>query len=163
MSVERAVLLALWGIAVIAVLVIVRKKHLHAFVISFMIGQAIIWLMEFGLLQLRLIAYPVREFPNATNMGFSMAYMVYPMFAAIAHRFAPRGSVVKSILCVLVWTTALVLLQYGLARWTELISLKAYHWLWSPIVFGSFIFGTCMLTDLFFKPYSMAAGGESTS
>lgn len=138
---ERAVLVMIWLLAVGAVVYLVDRPRWPGFAISLMLCQSISWVIILIDIKLGLFTYPVREFPKATEMGFTMQYMLYPVICGFYILYEPRGSFWLKVLYMLPWTSGITLFHYLLGKYTRLLDYDKSHsflvWCVITIIFGA--------------------------
>lgn len=135
MNLERAILMMVWIVGTIVISILVPRPDFRRFVVGFLVCQAITWINAALHVRLHLVAYPVREFPKATEVGFTMQYMVYPLLCGIYLICEPQRSWKARGIYLIVWCTGLALLHLGLARYTRLVEYIHYHWYFAWIAF----------------------------
>ncbi|MBP1155572.1 hypothetical protein ACVLD2_000514 [Paenibacillus sp. PvR052] len=128
MSLERAILIIVWIVGTIVIALLVHRPDFRQFVMGFLVCQAITWVNEALHVKLHWVSYPVREFPKATELGFTMQYMVYPLLCGIYLICEPQRSWTARGLYLIAWCSGLAVFHYGLARYTRLIQYIHYHW-----------------------------------
>ncbi|WP_345788342.1 CBO0543 family protein [Desulfosporosinus orientis] len=62
----------------------IPKDKIRKALIAFLFKQVITWAVGLGVVELRLIEYPVRLFPYANRTSFSFEYFIYPSICAIS-------------------------------------------------------------------------------
>ncbi|KUO74450.1 MAG: hypothetical protein APF81_14565 [Desulfosporosinus sp. BRH_c37] len=98
MTLERFILISVSAISIASIFYIPKEKYRLA-LLSFLMFQAFTWPAIILLVQLGKIEFPVREFPRATQVGFTTNYLFYPMiFAWFVLMFPRKASLVKKIL-----------------------------------------------------------------
>ncbi len=129
MLLDRIVLIGAWiAAAALAAFATPRHRIRDAFVV-FMFKQVITW--PFGLLvvQYGLLAYPVREFPNATLTSFSFEYFIYPATCvAFTLRFPESRGIRARLGWYLFFPTWMTALEVAIERYTNLV--RYVHWSW---------------------------------
>lgn len=78
-----------------------------------------------------LLAYPVREFPKATDIGFTMPYMVYPIMAGIYIMYEPRNSLGLRTLYLFVCSFGVGVFHHMMQKYTDLLDFVNYHWIFT--------------------------------
>ncbi|AET68202.1 hypothetical protein Desor_2655 [Desulfosporosinus orientis DSM 765] len=78
MTIERFILFSITAISLASLFYIPKEKYRQALV-SFLIFQAFTWPGTILLVQFGKIEFPVREFTQATQVGFTTNYLFYPM------------------------------------------------------------------------------------
>lgn len=127
MTKERLILIAVWIIAVAAIALLVKRSTWHRFAAGFLMAQNLAWLNVLIDCRLGLFTYPIREFPKATDVGFTLQYLLYPAIFGFYVLFEPNGSFWKKTLYTLVWPTAVVIFRIMLMRYTQLIAASHYN------------------------------------
>lgn len=161
MSKERLVLIAIWSIGILAAGLFVRRSNWHRFAVSYLLCQNFTWVCVTLHVKFAIFTYPVREFPRATNTGFTVQYMLYPVLCGLYILFKPHGAgMIKTALYILPWTVGVTLFHYLLSQYTDL--LRYNHgspflaWLMIMVIFGT----AGVLEELFFKYSFIQAEGR---
>ncbi len=133
---ERVILIAAWILVLAAIGLLVKRSTWHRFAAGFLMAQNLTWLNVLIHCQLGMFEYPVREFPKATDVGFTLQYLLYPAVVGFCILFEPRGSFWKKAGYILIWPTGVILLRLVLMRYTQLIVAYHYHLLldWATIL-----------------------------
>ncbi|MNC30717.1 hypothetical protein D3C75_790060 [compost metagenome] len=136
MTRERLILTAAWIIVAAAVLLLLNRMNWRRFAAAYLMAQNLTWLNVLIHCRLGMFAYPVREFPKATDVGFTFQYLLYPAVCGFCYVFEPRGPFWKKTLYTLAWPTAVVIFRILLMRYTKLIVAYHYHLLldWLTVV-----------------------------
>jgi hypothetical protein len=79
MVTEKVVLAILWYAGVIAVMVGIPKRRYREAAAFYLICQPLTWAFSFIELRLGLLTFPVREFPVATDINFTIEFWVHPL------------------------------------------------------------------------------------
>ncbi|RAU99536.1 CBO0543 family protein [Paenibacillus sp. YN15] len=127
MTKERLILITVWIIVIAAMLLLLRRNNWRRFAAAHLMAQNLTWINGLIHCQLGVYAYPVREFPKATDMGFTMQYLFYPTLCGFCILFEPNGGLAKKILYILCLPTATVIFRMLLMRYTRLIVAADYH------------------------------------
>ncbi|MCI3919630.1 hypothetical protein MO973_05210 [Paenibacillus sp. TRM 82003] len=127
MSVERIVIIALWIIGPVAALLFVPRAQARRFAIGLLISQSIIWLKVVLVAEFDLMEFPVREFPKASDMGFTIQYMFFPVLCGIYFIHRPVKPWLKRIAWFLGAVSALAVIHELLAQYTDLIEYQRYN------------------------------------
>lgn len=128
MSLEQSFLIHTVLIGLILIIVLVTKDNMHRFITAFLVGQALTWLNVTLHAKLGLAEYPVREFPKATDMAFSLQYFVFPVLCGFYVLFEPQGPRWQRFVYLLGYSLVPAVLHYVQAKFTQLVAYKHYHW-----------------------------------
>lgn len=131
MKQDIVILVNLWLVMIIFIPLLVPKAHFRRYLLASLICQAITWLSIALHVHFNLLAYPVREFPKATDLGFSMPYVIYPIMAGLYIIYEPRHSFSLRVLYVFLWSCGVAVFHYSMARFTDLLNFVNYHWIFS--------------------------------
>ncbi|MDF2934729.1 MAG: hypothetical protein K0Q90_102 [Paenibacillaceae bacterium] len=136
MTRERLILIAGWIIVTAAALLLLNRTNWRRFAAGYLMAQNVTWLNVLIHCRLGMFTYPVREFPKATDAGFTLQYLVYPAVCGFCILFEPSGPFWKKGLYTLAWPTAVVIFRIILMRYTRLIAAYHYNLLldWSTVV-----------------------------
>ena len=98
MTIERFIVISVFAISIASIFYIPKEKYRLALV-SFFMFQAFTWPAIILLVELGKIEFPVREFPRATQVGFTTNYLFYPMiFVWFILMFPNKASLFKKFL-----------------------------------------------------------------
>ncbi|WP_304363375.1 CBO0543 family protein [Paenibacillus elgii] len=79
MDVERNLLLLVWFVCITTIYFLVPRAKAHEFVLCFLVCQAVGWIVEVLLVQFDLVAYPLREFPKASDLNITFKVVWTPV------------------------------------------------------------------------------------
>jgi hypothetical protein len=155
MSVEQNVLLFLWfaGTAVIAFAI--PRNQWHALVLCFLAGQAIGWMMETMLLELRVVTFPIREFPRATLLAVTNKIMFIPVMSGLYVTYEPRKSWRMRLIYLLVWACLLASIENLIATFTKLLDYTGFNWWWAVLLYASVLAAINGIVRWFFRDRSV--------
>jgi len=98
LTIERFIMVSVFAISIASIFYIPKEKYRLALV-SFFMFQAFTWPAIILLVELGKIEFPVREFPRATQVGFTTNYLFYPMiFVWFILMFPIKASLFKKFL-----------------------------------------------------------------
>lgn len=154
LSFERFVLISIWAVGLTACLMIPANKRREGW-IAFLMCQAISWIS--ALLEVRLgwIAFPVREFPKATDLGVTTEFFFYPLCCTLYFVFEPLRKLSLRVLYLLIWSIGLAVFDGLLSLYTDLLEYGRYAWYWSGFDFAIAFALTNVYTRWFFKSSAM--------
>ncbi|WP_281287138.1 CBO0543 family protein [Paenibacillus hemerocallicola] len=154
LSFERFVLISIWAVGLTACLLIPADKRREGW-IAFLMCQAFSWIG--ALLEVRLgwIAFPVREFPRATDLGVTTEFFFYPLCCALYFIFEPRRTRLMRGLYLLIWAFGLAMLDGLLSNYTDLLEYGRYAWYWSALDIALIFAVSNVYTRWFFKSSAM--------
>jgi hypothetical protein len=132
----------MWLLGAALTAIFVPRRRLRLFIVAFLAAQMAVWIAAAVLLELGLIAYPIREFPRATNMGFTMEYMMYPVLCGLYIIYEPQRGWGKRALYLLAWSCGLGLFQYWLTAGTELVEYVHLNWIVAGFTFACILIAT---------------------
>ncbi|MFC0472767.1 CBO0543 family protein [Halalkalibacter kiskunsagensis] len=125
MTVERTVLIATWIIFPLFLLKFVPKERYREMIAVFLFFQTLTWLYSIGLTYFGLLSAPIREFPNATKINFSVEYIVFPTAAVFFQLTYPeKKGKVRRIFHYMYWVGAILLFMFLIGKSTELMTVK---------------------------------------
>jgi hypothetical protein len=129
MNKELIVLVSLW-LAAIGMLIWKTPRHMYREMhLIFLFTQAIGWIYVFIQSKLKNIEFPYREFPYATDMLFSLHYIIYPTINVFYIIWIPSN---KGKIIIVLYTGIFIVLhqlfEFLLERNTDLIENIDWHW-----------------------------------
>lgn len=151
MNLERTIIIIIWIVGAAVIAFMVPRPASRRFLFGFLACQTITWVNVALHVKLQLLAYPVREFPKATDLGFTMQYMVYPLLCGLYLIFEPQRSWTIRGVYLIVWCSVLAFFHHGLAQYTELVEYVHYHWSLAWIAFFIIFVSVNAIVRWFFK------------
>jgi len=129
MSKELFVLIISWTVAIGMLWWKIPRNKVREAHLVFLFAQAIGWLYVFIQTKLGNIIFPYREFPYASDMLISLHYIIYPTFNVFYILWYPKnkGKFIR-IIYTLIFIGIHQMYEYLLARYTDLIENKNWHW-----------------------------------
>jgi hypothetical protein len=91
MSKDILILILSWGIAIVLLIWKVPRNKIKDAQIVFLFAQSLGWLYVFIQIYFKHIIFPIREFPEATDMLVSLHFIVYPTFCVFFVLFYPNA------------------------------------------------------------------------
>jgi hypothetical protein len=151
MILERKIIILVWIFGLAMVVIFVRRANARRFILAYMTSQAIVWFSVILQVKLRIISFPVREFPKATDIGFTMAYFLYPILIGIYILLEPRLSRAIRTLYLLLWCTALTWFNYLLTHYTQLMDYLHLNWFMGSMFFIFLLVLTNVVVRYFYR------------
>jgi hypothetical protein len=151
MSRERLVLILIWIIGVAVTAVFVRRSNWHKFAASYLLCQCFTWINVTLQVKLGFVTYPVREFPKATDMGFSLQYLLYPVVCGLYILSGPRQGFFKKALYQLPWTFGMTCFHVALGEYTNLVHFNSNPFLRVWIILTVIFTLVQLFSQWFFK------------
>jgi hypothetical protein len=128
MSKEFFILTFLWIISIITLFSISRGRT-RLTQITFLFTQALAWLFEFTLVFFGLVKFPYREFKIATNMSFSLYYLIFPTVGVLFILFYPKKPIKLNLLLYYLFFSMVVPTFSSLAeKYSKLIQFINWNW-----------------------------------
>lgn len=155
MSLEQNLLLLTWifGLLVIAFGVPYGKRH--SFFIAYLTAQGLDWLAEILLLQFNIVSFPIREFPEASDMSITLMIFLMPLCCAIYVIYEPQKSWPIRTLSLVCWAGVMTLIEIIISDFSNLQDNKRYYWLVAELVFSVELVVTIAVVRWFFRDSSM--------
>ncbi|MDZ5472385.1 CBO0543 family protein [Bacillus sp. 31A1R] len=128
MSVEFFVLVILWVISIITLLII-SKGRTRLTQITFLFTQALAWIFEFIITFFKLVEFPYREFKVATEMSFSLYYIVFPTVGVLFILYYPKQlNKLKLLFYYLFFSMVIPIFTFSLERYSKLFHFINWNW-----------------------------------
>lgn len=161
---DRIVLIGAWIAAAVLLAFAIPKHGLRDAAVVFMCKQVITWPLGLLVVQYGLLAYPVRDFPQATLTSFSFEYFIYPATCvAFTLRFPETRGIWAKLGWYLLFPTWMTALEVAIERYTNLVRYVhwSWHWTWLTLLI------TFHMTRMFYlwfiqKGVPAAKGGSNT-
>ncbi|WP_321166558.1 MULTISPECIES: CBO0543 family protein [unclassified Paenibacillus] len=110
-----------------------------------------VWFSVILQVKLRIISFPVREFPRATDIGFTITYLLYPILISIYILLEPRRSRAIRTLYLLLWCAALAWLNDMINQYTQLLEYKFLDWFMGSMFFIFLLALTKVIVRWFYR------------
>lgn len=128
MSKEFFILAFSWVISIMTLLSI-SKGRTRLTQITFLLTQALAWLFEFILVFFDLVEFPYREFKIATNMSFSLYYLIFPTVGVLFILFYPKqASNLKVLLYYLFFSMVIPTYSSLAEKYSNLFQFINWNW-----------------------------------
>jgi hypothetical protein len=135
MTLERLVLIVIWVASFIAVVLYIPRLKRREALIALLTCQAITWVNSMLHEKYGLLAFPVREFPKATNLLFTTEYMMYPLMCAFYYIYEPKSGKLLRFFYLAGCISFLTVVDVWINTYTDLIAYANYSWYWTWIDF----------------------------
>lgn len=150
MNKEYGIIIIEWVITIGLLIRFIDKSKIREAYVAFSIKQLITWILGLTVVELGLIEYPVRLFPNANKTSFTFEYFVYPAICAIFNvNFPEKGSLFKRSIYYFSYCTSMTILEVIVEKHTRI--LDYIHWSWYATWISLFI--TFFMTRRFYIWY----------
>ncbi|WP_112180236.1 CBO0543 family protein [Paraliobacillus zengyii] len=160
MSIDYVILIFIWIIGAFISIFFITKQQKKRFIFAALLFQSITWLNSLIHLELELIAFPIREFPRATDVLFATEYFLYPILYALYIIHEPKKHFLLRFIYLLVVVSGLVGLELILVHFTNLVVYIHYAWYLEWIAFFIMFMLTNYLYHWFHKEYSFSENEE---
>lgn len=128
---EIIILSLSWIIAIILFIIFVPKSKIRLALIGILVMQMLTWPLGMIAAEFDLIHYPIRFFPEATEVSFTFEYFVFPIVSTLFNLHYPNGSLWKGLAFTSVIVTAITIAEVILEKYTNTIVYLEWHWTWS--------------------------------
>jgi hypothetical protein len=147
MSLEKIILIGSWiAIPLILIFFVPKNKRQDASV-SFFFFQSIVWIVDLLIVYFHLVAYPIREFPYATQVNLTFHYLLYPTMAVFFTLYYPlEKSYIQRIMYSILSAAAVTLFAEIIKNYTRLTDYINWSWYLSFLV----LFVQFYLTEKFY-------------
>ncbi|MBY0157235.1 CBO0543 family protein [Cytobacillus oceanisediminis] len=134
MTREVLILVCSWILSLYLLLRYIPTESKRLAWITFILVQAIAWIHEYIQLVFGLVEFPYREFNKATNMSFSLHYIVYPTIAVFFILFYPKEKGTRrTFLYYLLFSMGITTYSYLLEKFSSLYHYIHWNWLFGLI------------------------------
>ncbi|WP_326116516.1 CBO0543 family protein [Paenibacillus alginolyticus] len=103
------------------------------------------------LVQFDLVAYPLREFPKASDLNITFKVVWMPVASGLYYIYRPRANKLTKCFYFAVWISLLTLIDGMLAAKTELVDYVHFHWSLMAIVYSIIFLSVRGLASWFFR------------
>ena len=126
---EIIVLAALWGAAILYLLLKVPKGKRREAQMIFLFSQSVGWLYVYIQTLSGRMVFPFREFPDATKMSLTLYYLFYPAIAVWFNLNYPEQKRLWLKAAYFIGSAfGIQLIAWLLAEYTDLMEYRKYHW-----------------------------------
>ncbi len=151
MDMERNLLLLVWFVCITTIYFLVPRAKAHEFVLCFLVCQAVGWIVDVLLVQFDLVAYPLREFPTASDLNITFKVLWTPVASGLYYIYRPRANKLTKCFYFAAWISLLTLIDGMLAAKTELVVYVHFHWSLMAIVYSIIFLSVRGLASWFFR------------
>ncbi|KAA0547181.1 hypothetical protein FZW96_14520 [Bacillus sp. BGMRC 2118] len=128
MSKEFIILAVSWILSII-LLVFLSRGRSRLTLIAFLFTQALAWIFEYTLVYFDLVEFPYREFKKATNLSFSLYYIIFPIVGVLFIVFYPKNpKKVKVLFYYLLFSMVIPTFSSLAERYTDLFHFNNWNW-----------------------------------
>ena len=151
MSVDYIIIILMWVIGIIAFIFLTPKKRYRRVLVTALICQTFLWVNSLVHVEFNLLAFPVREFPKATDLLITTEYFFYPLLSAFYVAYEPKGSLRIRLIYLSVWISFIAFYDQMLVNYTNLVEYVHYAWYFTWIDFFCIFAVTNWIYQWFFK------------
>ncbi|MCI3919631.1 hypothetical protein MO973_05215 [Paenibacillus sp. TRM 82003] len=141
MRIEYFLLGAVWILSFALVWFIPKSKRRRA-AAAFLFKQALTYLLGLAVVEMGLLAYPVREFSEINRASFTYEFLAYPMVCALFNARYPEGKPAWVQLAYYVgYSSVLTFVEVLIEKYTDLVHYMAWNWFytWSTLMITFFM------------------------
>jgi len=129
MRIETIINTAMVVSAFVLLITFIPKDRIRETALVVLFKQFLTWFIGLIVVQLGLIVYPVRFFPDATMTSFAFEYALYPAVCAVFNLHFPEGkSATRRFMQYFWFCSVLTAIEVVVERYTEV--LVYVHWTW---------------------------------
>lgn len=145
LQLQYGIIISVWILSLLLILFIPRQKRRLA-IVAFLFKQWITCIFGHAVVELQLLAYPIRELADVSRTSITYEYMAYPMTCAVFNAYYPshQRRWIQFGYYVL-FTTVLTVVEVLIEQYTDLIRYVRWNWFWS----WATIFLTFLMTRVF--------------
>jgi TRAP-type uncharacterized transport system fused permease subunit len=156
MFIEPLILIVIWLVGVVGFILFIPHDNRREGILALMIFQAVVWLCDMPAFKYHLLSAPVREFPKATDLTFTINYFLYPVLFAIYYVHKRQNSKpLSGFAYFFVWTSFITLFDNIIEIYTDLLEYEhlSRYGMWFYIGFLFYVSQICC--NWFFKDKSL--------
>lgn len=158
MSKDVLVLICIWVTSLILIVFIIPRKKYSEAIFTFLAGQPFFWLGALLLMHWGLIRSPVREFPKATDLLFTVDYYLNPLLCMLYVLFEPQAHRTIRFFYFALWISLLTIIDVALERYTDLVHFIHYAWYWDVLYFSVIVVTIRTIHHWFFQLETLQSG-----
>jgi hypothetical protein len=155
MSIERTIIISIWVLGALLLVLFIPRKKIREAIVAFLFCQAVMWLIVLINVRLGQLRFPVREFPVATDLSFTLNYFLWPAISVFYYIHEPKSGFALRTVYLLVYVVGTSSLHLAIAHYTQLIDYVKLKW-YLGFLFPLFFFlATRFYCNWFFKDSSL--------
>lgn len=145
MSFDYIIVTFVWIIGFFIFVFFTPKHHKRKMIIAALLFQSFTWLNSLIHLELELIAFPIREFPEASDVLFATEYFLYPILYGLYIMHEPKRNFSIQFIYLLAVVSGFVGIELVFVHFTNLVVYIHYAWYleWSAF-FIMFVLSNCV-------------------
>ncbi|WHY66805.1 CBO0543 family protein [Neobacillus sp. SuZ13] len=151
MSVDYIFIMAMWVSGVVAYMFLTPKNQYRKLLFSLLTCQALLWINSLVHVEFNLLAFPVREFPKATDLLITTEYFFYPLLCGLYIAYEPKRSFKTRLIYLSVWISFITVYDVILVKYTNLVEYVHYAWYFTWIDFFCIFAVTNLIYQWIFK------------
>jgi hypothetical protein len=155
MSIERIIIIGIWVIGALFIVLFIPRKKIREAIMAFLFCQALMWLIVLINVRLGLLRFPVREFPSATDLPFTLNYFLWPAISVFYYIHEPKSGFVTRSVYLLIYVAGTSLTHLAIAHYTQLMDYVKLKWYLSFLFPVFFFLATRFYCTWFFKNSSL--------
>lgn len=128
MSIDYVILIFVWIIGACVGIFFIPKQQKRKAIFAALLFQSFTWLNSLLHLELGLIAFPIREFPEASDFLFATEYFLYPILYGLYIIHEPKKHFSLRFIYLLVVVSGLVGIELIFVHFTNLVVYIHYAW-----------------------------------
>lgn len=149
MNTSETILYIVWALAILSLLFIPVQRRREAS-ICILFQQFVTWFLGLLVVEMNLIAYPVRLFADVNQTSFTFEFIIYPTMGVFYILLYPVGKqMYYRIFYTISFVTAITISEILLEKYTNTIEYIHWNWLYSWISLGL----TLLLLKVFYNWY----------
>ncbi|MEH7120972.1 CBO0543 family protein [Neobacillus vireti] len=126
---EQIIELSSCIIALVLLFFCVPKSKIREATLSLFFMQSLTWILSGIIVELKLIAYPVRFFSYAFRTSFTFEYIIFPVISVVFNLYYPRkGTLLNKISYTIAYPTVLIIGEVIVEKFTD--NIEYLHWNW---------------------------------
>ncbi|GAA0343356.1 hypothetical protein GCM10008967_37250 [Bacillus carboniphilus] len=125
MNFDYYVLTGIWIVFPIILWKAVPRNRIREAIAAFLFFQMLTWLFSISLTFAGLLEAPVRFFKKATDINFTMEYMVFPTIGTIFQlRFPSQANYIKRVIHYLCYVGIILAFMFLVGTFTNIMTVK---------------------------------------
>jgi hypothetical protein len=121
---DYIVIIVLWIVLPILLFKVTPKDRIREALATLMFFQTLTWLFSTGLTYFGLLESPIRLFQEATQLSFTMEYLVFPTAAVLFQLKFPKNSTfVRRLLHYLFWVGVILSFMFLISSFTNIMGV----------------------------------------
>lgn len=162
MSIDLFIIILTWILGILSFIFFTPKNRRRRFIFAFLVCKGISWFVLLVETQFKLIYFPFRELPFASNVLITNGYFLYPLICGFYIISEPKTNYLFRFFYLSLWISGLTVYVELLENYTNLIKYRHFAWYWTWFDFCWIFTLTNMIYRWFFNHITLFREDKET-